>query len=1328
VAGVCNPATGVCTDPLQTDGVACDLDASMCTPDACNGGTCMAGAPVDCDDGNTCTDDSCDPATGLCSHDANQDTCEDGDPCTVDDTCLGGACQTGTPVDCDDQNACTDDSCDPESGLCVNDPNSLPCDDGDACTTGDTCAEGWCQPGVPTDCDDRDPCTTDWCDPVGGDCVREFNTDPCDDNDPCTADDACLGGACQPGAPVDCDDGDPCTTEACNPGTGDCDRSYNTEPCDDGDACTTGDACSEGSCLPGAPKSCDDENPCTDDQCDPMTGECANTDNTEPCDDGDPCTEMDACAGGACQAGTPKWCDDGNACTDDYCDAETGECATTYNEAGCDDGDLCTDGDYCFMGACQPGLPRNCDDGNPCTDDACDPWSGCFHAPNEEPCDDGNRCTDGDTCQLGSCVAGEGNPCDDQNDCTDDLCDPDTGECSTAYNTDPCDDGDLCTVGDACLMGSCASGVPADCDDGNPCTNDYCDPEDGQCGHANGTDPCEDGDPCTQGDVCAEGACVPGPVPSCDDREPCTDDFCDPITGLCANQPNTATCDDGDPCTIGDVCFNGVCQPGDPLICDDSNDCTTDSCDPVDGCTYVFNEAPCSDGNACTIGDACFQGSCQPGGPLVCDDGNACTDDACDTATGCTTTFNTDPCDDGDVCTTDDVCGGGTCAGTAADCDDGNVCTDDSCDADTGECRHEANGASCDDGDACTTGDTCLGGACQTGDPVVCDDSNDCTDDSCSPATGECVFVFNSAPCDDGSPCTEGDTCLGGACQSGTAIDCDDQNECTDDGCSELTGECFNDPVGPGTTCDDGDPCTENDTCSGTSCAGTPMSCDDGNACTSERCFEGTCQYSSTCGYADWCRLQWPYAIGPVLAGTGTTVYGRVYEPGLTTRTQYTDPDPMLIAQVGWGPAGDPRTTTGWTWSDAGANEGYDGNEAGEPNNDEYMATLAPATSGSFDYAYRFSRDGGFSWLYCDRNAGQGSDGSQDDYQPANAGKLTVKDSTWLWCTVQTPPTLPLTWGTSGTVDGRVYVAGLTDQTGGVDPFDALVAQAGYGPEGSSPWGSGWTWAGALGAYGTGNDDVYRASIGAAAGPGNWHYAYRFSIDNGQTWKYCDTDGSTGEGGDLQSGYSPGKAGLMTVTCPSGMFPVEGACLVGQPLVISQVFGGGGNTGAPYKRDFIELHNRSSVPVSVAAWSVQYASATGTTWNNMTNLSGTVAAGGFFLVGEASGSNGADLPTPDVSGGINMSATAGKVALVASTTQLTGSCPLGGAVVDFVGYGTTANCFEGSGPTPAPSNTTSVTRKAVAREACQDLENNALDFTAGTVAPRNSTSPAVACP
>jgi len=168
-------------------------------------------------------------------------------------------------------------------------------------------------------------------------------------------------------------------------------------------------------------------------------------------------------------------------------------------------------------------------------------------------------------------------------------------------------------------------------------------------------------------------------------------------------------------------------------------------------------------------------------------------------------------------------------------------------------------------------------------------------------------------------------------------------------------------------------------------------------------------------------------------------------------------------------------------------------------------------------------------------------------------------------------------------------------------------------------------------------------------------------------------------------------------------------------LVIHQVYGGGGNSGAPYRNDFIELRNLSALPANAAGWSVQYASATGGTWQ-VTPISGTVAPGGLLLIQLAGGANGAPLPPPDITGTVNLAATAGKVALVNTTTPLSGTCPLT-LTVDFLGYGATANCAE-TAPLGNLSNTT-----AALRTGPTDTDNNVADFTIAAPSPRGLVAP-----
>lgn len=237
--------------------------------------------------------------------------------------------------------------------------------------------------------------------------------------------------------------------------------------------------------------------------------------------------------------------------------------------------------------------------------------------------------------------------CDDGNPCTADACDPITAQCSHAAGPDgtPCVDADLCTTGGACSGGVCGTRVV--CNDGNRCTADSCDP--------------------------ATGGCVSVPV-VCDDGNACTQDACDAGTGQCvfAPLPSGSTCDDGDPCSTADVCMMVTGQP-EPICsgtsaCDDSDPCTSDQCDADNG-ACVFLPIHCDDGNPCTI-DQCEAGVCRSSGVagVACDDGNNCTS--------------------GDTCAFHPTNGQFSCDGNAVDCVDRDTCTADACDPVTGACDH----------------------------------------------------------------------------------------------------------------------------------------------------------------------------------------------------------------------------------------------------------------------------------------------------------------------------------------------------------------------------------------------------------------------------------------------------------------------------------------------------------------------------------------------------------------------------------------------------------------------------------------------------------------
>jgi len=271
---------------------------------------------------------------------------------------------------------------------------------------------------------------------------------------------------------------------------------------------------------------CDDENPCTDDECDVGTGECKFEE--KDCDDNDLCTE-DSCDPDTGECKHEDKCDDDNECTEDSCNPATGECQHIEKEL-----DICQE--------CRDKkIVNKCDDNNECTEDICDPSTG--------------ACTykDVELTKCQECVNKKivDKDCDDNNECTEDSCNPETGQCSHVQK-----ELDICH--------ECKDGkIINKCDDNNECTEDSCDPETGQCTNT----PKELG-------ICQK--CENNRIINkCDDNNECTQDICDPETGACTHMPvELNRCQE---------CVNGRIVSKD---CNDSDSCTIDSCDPSAGCQH----------------------------------------------------------------------------------------------------------------------------------------------------------------------------------------------------------------------------------------------------------------------------------------------------------------------------------------------------------------------------------------------------------------------------------------------------------------------------------------------------------------------------------------------------------------------------------------------------------------------------------------------------------------------------------------------------------------------------------------------------------------------
>lgn len=301
---------------------------------------------------------------------------------------------------------------------------------------------------------------------------------------PCMQPSDCASGYCVDGVCCDTACNGPClacSVAAGAPMDGTCAPA--TEPCNDNNPCTENDVCSAGVCT-GTPKTCPITNQClASGTCNVVTGMCEYTTkpNGSACNDGNACTLSDTCQMGVCSAGTPMVCPAPDQCHNaGSCDPATGTCTypTKPNGTACSDANACTLGDTCQMGICTSGAPKTCTPLSQCHNaGTCNQATGvCSNPakPNGTACNDANACTSSETCQNGSCSNGTQKVCPPPDQCHNSpgTCSPSTGLCSypNKVNGTNCNDGNACSLWDACWSGVC-NGTLYECYDGSDNNN-----------------------------------------------------------------------------------------------------------------------------------------------------------------------------------------------------------------------------------------------------------------------------------------------------------------------------------------------------------------------------------------------------------------------------------------------------------------------------------------------------------------------------------------------------------------------------------------------------------------------------------------------------------------------------------------------------------------------------------------------------------------------------------------------------------------------------------------------------------------------------------------
>jgi hypothetical protein len=849
-AGVCNPATGICDYAMLADGAGCS-DGNSCTSgDVCQGGSCR-GVGVTCGPPGPCEEaGACNPVNGLCAY----IRLADGTPCITsqyEGRCTQGSCQ---PVDCNDLNPCTVDRlvngecehavapagtlCRAARGVCdvaeVCDGTSINCPPNAQRPAGTQCRAraGFCD--VAEVCDGvGDACPVDVFAPNTVECRPAAGV--CDVAERCTGQStACPADQLQPSSVI------------CRPSAGSCDVT---------ETCTGQSAVCPGDVFMGAGTVCRAPRDVNYPQCDPA----------EVCDGGSALCPADVLANVVCRpAGGDAACDPAELCSNGTCPGNVLASAGT----SCSDDNACTSGDVCNgNGGCVGGSPVVCQAPNGCQVAGCHPSTGCYttNAANGTSCSDGNACTVGDSCQNGVCQAGSPVSCTSSDPCAVPSCNPVTGQCMFS----PAPAGILCrSATGACDVAEVCNGTSTSCPpDGFRPSGYECRASGGPCDVAevcSGTSASCSGDgKRASGTVCGTGngaSCIQDYV--CDGAtNGCTQARPSPAGTVCRGASDV--CDVAEVCngTVASCPADGVLAAGTPCRaaarqCDAAEVCTGGSkaC-PADG--NVGNGTACNDGNGCTSGDQCVNGVCQSGSPVTCA-AVACQVGTCNPATGsCSYSWLAN----GTSCTRSGglpgLCQNGVCQGECSPGQTRDVGACGNCGRLIQTCTAQGqwDAGSCQGQGVCSPGSTRTGASCQCGGNATdtCSSScqwqaGSCPGGACCPgqtrdvgACGNCGrliqtcgsnYQWDGGVCQGQGVCAPGSTRQGASCQcGGTATD-----TCSAS-CQWQAGTCPSGVCIPGQTrtvsCGCGG--SQTDTCS-SSCQWTAGSCQGGTCAQGETC------------------------------------------------------------------------------------------------------------------------------------------------------------------------------------------------------------------------------------------------------------------------------------------------------------------------------------------------------------------------------------------------------------------------------------------------------------------------------------------------------------